>query len=169
MTNPKPTLAQLQKPLNLSSSNSQNWIALDRQRRMKQEEEERKRTEQIELEKKEELIRIKKKAQETLGKQTREWASFYDGKGFQMRMYFGWWHDHRYFVSPVNTDEKQYWKYKWNYVYSSSDYPNGTDTIRPFYGTYKDFVGGTSCRDKGCHVVRNFVGTVCTFDPEPYK
>ena len=139
----------------------EQFLKQDRQQRiLEANERESARKKEIELARQHEL-EIEAKVVE----QKRLWSTFYDSKGFNMLMYFTWYFDHQYFISPVDTDLKENIDYKYNYVWSDADYKNGDDTIRLYYGTMKDFFGNSYGRDKGRHIVREYCGTKTKFVP----
>lgn len=139
----------------------QTFLAQDRAKRMKENEAaERARQDMAAAVRKKEID-----AENKMGEQNRLWKTFYDGQGYMMSMDFTWSFCHLYFVSPVDPEKNP--DYKYNYVLSSSEYPNGNNTIRPFYGTIGDFYGDSFGRDKGKHIVKFFCKGV-TFVADEY-
>ena len=137
----------------------ENFLNQDRAIRMREANaREAERKKQLELAKEREK-EIEAKIQEEL----RQWKTFYDGNGFNMRMHFVWNFDHYFFVSPVDLDIKENSGHKHNYIWSTSNYPNGNDTIQYYDGTCKQFFGDSFGRDKGKHIVREYCGTKTKF------
>lgn len=60
------------------------------------------------------------------------------------------------------------WNYKFfletkagNFIWSDPDYPGGDNTIRPYKGSYADFLRENHIefgRDKGKHIIRDYCG-----------
>ena len=109
------------------------------------------------------------KDQEKIANAKRRWMSFYDDHGFNKLMYFVWNFDHEYFLTPVDVENPDYRHYKYNYVWSSPQYPDGTNTIWPYYGSIKDYFGSSFGRDKGRHIVRDICGQKTKFVAELYS
>ena len=106
---------------------------------------------QQEIEKREHESRI----QEAIEAEKQSWKTFYDGNGYCMRMHFTWNFGNKFFLSPVDDEEDS--NYQYNYVWSDPDY-GGDDTIKPYYGTAKEFFSPNWGRYKGQHTVRSYCG-----------
>lgn len=53
-----------------------------------------------------------------------------------------------------------------NFVWSDPDYPNGDNSIKPFAGSYRewiDLIGVDFARDKGNHSILYYVGDSFTY------
>lgn len=123
------------------------WLKKDKEERYKKEREK----EQRQLQQHQELMQRRQRERDRLDERKRLWMTFHDGHGFNMVMDFTWYWCHEFFIEAFPQDPHN----MYNYVWSCPEYPDGNNTIRPYYGTVRDFCKPYG-RDKGKHLVRSY-------------
>ncbi len=152
-------------PINNLGDNTGKFLQQDRDRRFR---EAKAKEAAVVAEQQAKLQEIKRK-QNRHDQFEKQWMSFYDGKALTIDMYFCWAFDKYFLLSLVDHNRPEYNNYQYHYVWSDPDYPGGDNTIRPFFGTYRDWckvVGIPYGRSKGHHIVEKYCGPDVKFVPE---